>query len=77
MITGCPVCRRRGMTSRIIREWGYRSYSMLSGKLGTSGRLVSVTGCWGRGNSALWAVFGETAGDVEIALRGEHLVGGR
>jgi hypothetical protein len=57
----------------------YRSYSMLSGKLSTSGRLVSANGCWPQGTGILRAPgrLGKFAGDVEIALRDEHLVGGR
>ena len=57
----------------------YRSYSMLSGKLSTSGRLVSANGCWPQGNrnTPRSRPSGKFAGDVEIALCDEHLVGGR
>ena len=52
---------------------------MLSGKLSTSGRLVSANGCWPQGNrnTPRSRRLGKFAGDVEIALRDEYLVGGR
>jgi hypothetical protein len=52
---------------------------MLSRKLSALGRLASANGCWPLGRRILRALgrLGKTAGDVEIALRDEHLVGSR
>jgi hypothetical protein len=78
MITWCPVCRRRGMTSRIIREYatGATRCCREAEHIGQAGVSEWVLAAGEQEYSAPGRL-GKFAGDVEIALRDEHLVGGR